>query len=225
MTTALLDAVEFKPRSTPRASVIWLHGLGADGHDFAPLISQLGIVQEYAVRVLLPHAPSRPVTINGGMVMPAWYDIPSTDFGHAQDAAGIRASQAQLAALVEREIASGIAPQHIILAGFSQGGAIVLHTGLRYPQQLGGILALSTYLPLADHLPGEATPANRSIPVLLAHGLSDPVVPITLALQTRDILVRHGCQVEWHSYPMQHSVCPEEVQDIRNWLVSRLEAV
>jgi phospholipase/carboxylesterase len=222
MTAPLLDAVEIDPPDAPRACIIWLHGLGADGHDFAPLIPQLGIVREYGVRVVLPHAPERPVTVNDGMVMPAWYDILARDFRRGEDADGIRQSQQQIVALIEREISAGIAPQRIILAGFSQGGAMALHTGLRYPQRLGGVLALSTYLPLPDRLVSEAHPANRDTPILLAHGTFDPVVPLTLAEQTRRILIDNGYPVAWHSYPMQHSVCPDEIRDIRDWLLLRL---
>jgi phospholipase/carboxylesterase len=222
MPARLLDAVEINPPDAPRACIIWLHGLGADGHDFAPLIPQLGIVQELGVRVVLPHAPQRPVTLNGGMVMPAWYDIPASDFRQAEDAAGIRQAQQQIVALIEREVAAGITTPHIVLAGFSQGGAIALHTGLRYPQALGGILALSTYLPLSGTLADEAAPANRTVPVLLAHGTADPVIPLALAKHTRELLVAQGYPVDWHTYPMQHSVCPAEVLDIRNWLLARL---
>jgi phospholipase/carboxylesterase len=222
MTAALLDAVEINPPDRPRACIIWLHGLGADGHDFAPLIPQLGIVQEHGVRVVLPHAPHRPVTLNAGLVMPAWYDIPASDFLHSEDEDGIRRSQRQIVALIEREVAAGLAPERIVLAGFSQGGAIALHTGLRYPRPLAGILALSTYLPLPVRLDDEAAPANASVPVLLAHGSHDPVVPLALAEQARALLTARGYPVEWRVYPMPHAVCPAEVQDIRKWLLARL---
>ena len=224
MSEALLDAVEINPAGTPRACIIWLHGLGADGHDFEPLIPQLGVVETQGVRVVLPHAPRRPVTINGGMVMPAWYDILAPDFTRGQDVSGIRESEQQLQALIRREIDAGIPAEKILLAGFSQGGAIVLHTGLRYPQPLAGILALSTYLPLVDSLAGEAAAANRSVPLMMAHGTEDPVVPVSQAMQSRNELQQRGYSVEWHSYPMQHAVCPDEVRDIRDWLMLRLEA-
>jgi phospholipase/carboxylesterase len=224
MDTPLLDAVEINPPGAPGACIIWLHGLGADGHDFEPLIPQLAIVREYGVRVILPHAPRRPVTINGGMVMPAWYDILAPDFRSGEDADGIRQSQQQLQALISREIDAGIAPRRIILAGFSQGGAIVLHTGLRHQQALGGILALSTYLPLHQSLAAEASAANVQIPLLMAHGTADPVVPLVLAEQSRDLLREQGHVVDWHSYPMQHALCAEEIMDIRAWLVSCLES-
>jgi len=224
MNTDYLDAVEINPAGPATACIIWLHGLGADGHDFAALIPQLDIVDTLGVRVVLPHAPQRAVTINGGMHMPAWYDIQSTDFGHEQDSAGIEASAGQLRALIQREVDSGMPAGRIILAGFSQGGAIVLHTGLRYPQPLAGILALSTYLPLADSLAGEASAANRSVPIMMAHGMQDPVVPVMLALQSRDRLAELGYTVDWHSYAMQHAVCPQEIGDIRAWLSQRLES-
>ena len=181
MQDSLLDAVEINPVLPPRASIIWLHGLGADGHDFEPLIPQLDIVDSLDVRVVLPHAPRRRVTINGGMSMSAWYDITAMDFSRGQDVAGIRASEAQLRALIARETGLGIPASHVLLAGFSQGGAIALHTGLRYPEQLAGILALSTYLPLAARLEAEMSTANRTIPIMMAHGTRDPVVPLALA--------------------------------------------
>lgn len=218
MKSALLDAVELNPPGTPRATIIWLHGLGADGNDFVPLIPQLGIVREYGVRVVLPHAPHRAVTINGGMIMPAWYDIASTDFLRHEDLAGIEQSRRQLEALIEREISNGIEPERIVLAGFSQGGAIVLHAGLRYGAALGGILALSTYLPVPERLAGEASAASQAVPIMQAHGLTDPVVPLRLAQLTRETLLAAGYQLSWHTYPMQHSVIADEVLDIRRWL-------
>lgn len=224
MSKPILETVEINPAGTPRASLIWLHGLGADGHDFEPLIPQLGIVETLGVRVVLPHAPHRPVTINGGMAMPAWYDIKAADFKRGQDSEGIYESDQQLRALIRREVDSGIPAEHIILAGFSQGGAIVLHTGLRYPQPLAGILALSTYVPLADTLATEAVAANDRVPILMAHGMQDPVVPVQLALQSRDLLEQLGYNVNWHSYPMQHALCPEEISDVRVWLLQRLGA-
>ena len=224
MSKPILETVEINPTGTPRACIIWLHGLGADGHDFEPLIPQLGIVETLGVRVVLPHAPHRPVTINGGMEMPAWYDIKAADFNRGQDSEGIYESEQQLRALIQREVGSGIPAEHIILAGFSQGGAIVLHTGLRYPQPLAGILALSTYVPLADTLATEAVAANDRVPILMAHGMQDPVVPVQLALQSRDLLEQLGYNVNWHSYPMQHAMCPEEMLDIRDWLLHRLQS-
>ena len=222
MTESLLNAVEINPVGKARACIIWLHGLGADGHDFEVLIPQLGLVDTLGVRVVLPHAPRLAVTINGGMVMPAWYDILAPDFSRGQDDAGIRRSEQQLRALIQREIDAGIPAGNILLAGFSQGGAIVLHTGLRYPQPLAGILALSTYLPLADLLATEQVAANHSIPIMLAHGTQDPVVPLSLAENSRERLLQQGYEVDWYSYPMQHALCPEELGDIRNWLLQRL---
>jgi len=223
MSKPTLEAVEINPAGTPRACVIWLHGLGADGHDFEPLIPQLGIVETLGVRVVLPHAPHRAVTINGGMEMPAWYDIRAADFQQGQDSAGIHESEQQLRELIQRQVDSGIPAEHILLAGFSQGGAIVLHTGLRYPQPLAGILAMSTYVPLADTLATAATSANCRVPILMAHGMQDPVVPVKLALQSRDLLEQLGYHVSWHSYPMPHAVCPEEISDVRDWLLQRLD--
>ncbi len=218
MNEGLLDAIEINPQDEATATIIWLHGLGADGHDFAPLVPELGIVDTLGVRVVLPHAPSIPVTINGGMVMPAWYDIRGYDFGQQQDAAGIRTSARRLEALIRRETERGIPAERIVLAGFSQGGAIVLHTGLRYAQRLAGILALSTYLPLADTLAEERSSANRDMPIMQAHGQQDTVVPEALALASRNHLQGLGYRVEWRSYPMLHAVCPAEVIDIRDWL-------
>ena len=226
MNSTLLDAIEINPPGKPEACIIWLHGLGADGHDFEPLIPQLGIVEQHAVRVVLPHAPGRAVTINSGAVMPAWYDILlAADFGQAQDSAGIRETERRLHALIEREIANGIDSWRILLAGFSQGGAIVLHTGLRYPQPLAGVLALSSYLPLSDTLQQEAAQANRAIPVMMAHGTSDPVVPLALAEQSRAELEQQGYAVDWHTYPMPHAVCPAEINDIRSWILKVLKGL
>ena len=222
MDAPLLAAVEIKPVLPPHASIIWLHGLGADGHDFEPLIPQLDIVDRLGVRVLLPHAPRRPVTINAGMLMPAWYDIAAADFSRGQDSEGICASEQQLRDLIARELALGIPAARILLAGFSQGGAIALHTGLRYPQPLAGILALSTYLPLAARLEAEMSTANQSIPIMMAHGTQDPVVPLQLAEQSRDRLRQAGYRVDWHTYAMPHAVSPEELVDVRRWLVQRL---
>jgi phospholipase/carboxylesterase len=211
-------ALEINPLTPPRACIIWLHGLGADGHDFEPLIPELGLVNERALRVVLPHAPYRPVTINGGQVMRAWYDILAPDLLQGEDSLGIRESEQQLRALIAREVGNGIPAEHIVLAGFSQGGSIALQTGLRYPQRLAGILALSTYIPLAATLAAERAAANAAVPIMMAHGLRDPVVPLALAEQSRDQLLELGYAVDWHSYPMAHAVCPAEIADIRDWL-------
>jgi phospholipase/carboxylesterase len=221
MTTRLLDAVEINPAQKTRACLIWLHGLGADGHDFEPLIPELRLVDELGVRVILPHAPPRPVTINGGMVMRAWYDVLSPDFGHAEDHSGIRQSEQLLLALIAREVANGISAQRVVLAGFSQGGAMALHTGLRYPQPFAGILALSCYLPLVESLDRESSAASRAVPIMMAHGVNDPLIPLTLAEQSRDRLQQLGYTVDWHSYPMPHAVYPQEIRDLRDWLNSR----
>ena len=222
MNMPTLDAVEINPAGSARACIIWLHGLGADGHDFEPLIPQLGLVDTLGVRVVLPHAPCRAVTINGGMEMRAWYDIKATDFSRGEDSEGIQASEQQLRALIQREMERGIPAARIVLAGFSQGGAMVLHSGLRYPQALAGILALSSYLPLADTLETQAAAANRKVAIMMAHGTQDPVVPVMLALQSRDRLQQLGYDVNWHSYPMQHALCPEEISEVRDWLWQRL---
>jgi phospholipase/carboxylesterase len=221
MTKRVLDAVEINPAQGPQACLIWLHGLGADGHDFEPLIPELHLVDEIGVRVVLPHAPLRPVTINGGMVMRAWYDIRSPDFGYAEDDAGIRQSEQQVLALIAREVASGIPAQRIVLAGFSQGGAMVLHTGLRYPQPLAGILALSCYLPLAESLRRESAAASRAVPVMMAHGEFDPLIPLSLAERSRDGLRALGYLVDWRTYAMPHAVYPQEIRDLRDWLQQR----
>jgi phospholipase/carboxylesterase len=200
----------------PQHSIIWLHGLGADGQDFVPIADELEL--PVAVRYIFPHAPMRPVTINGGFVMRAWYDIAGQSIDAQQDAAGIRASQSLVEALIAQEVAHGIAPRNIFLAGFSQGGAIALHTALRQVVPLGGVLALSTYLPLAESTPGELLEQTKATPVFMAHGRSDPIVPYTLGAASRDALLKYGYVVEWHEYAMQHSVCEIELQDIAAWL-------
>ena len=214
------DAVVIEPASPARASVIWLHGLGADGHDFVPIVPELKLPPELAVRFVFPHAPLRPVTINGGMRMPAWYDI-SPDM-RRQDESGIRESARTVEGFLQREIASGIPSDRIVLAGFSQGGAITLHTGLRYPQPLAGLLALSTYLPLPDAYATEARPERKDTPILMCHGQYDPMLPLQLGAWSRDVLKESGYAVDWREYPMQHQVCEEEIADIGAWLHERL---
>jgi len=216
--TDLLERIVIEPTRTADAAVIWLHGLGADGHDFEGIVPHLGLPAGHGVRFVFPHAPIRPVTINGGLEMRAWYDILEMNIGMRQDEAGIRSSADQLVALVDAERASGIPPHRIVLAGFSQGGAIALHTGLRHPERLAGIMALSTYLPLADSLEDEAAPANADVPIFMAHGTADPVVPIRLAEQGMKQMTRAGYVVDFRSYPMPHSVIPEEILDIAGWL-------
>jgi len=211
----LLDTIEVETGPAPRAAIIWLHGLGADGHDFEPIVPELSLPPATAVRFVFPHAPIQAVTINGGARMRAWYDI-----GHdgRQDAAGIRASQSRVEALIARERGRGVAAHRIVLAGFSQGGAIALQTGLRHPDPLAGVLALSTYLPLADTLEKEASAAARDVPIFMAHGVEDPLIPLARAARSRDRLSALGYRVEWHEYPMPHSVCAEEIRDIGVWL-------
>ncbi len=215
---------EFLERETgarPDAAVIWLHGLGADGHDFEPLVPMLQLPARLAVRFVFPHAPQRPVTINMGLRMRAWYDVISLGGGQ-EDEAGIRASQALLEALVAREKTRGIAAHRIVLAGFSQGGAIALQTGLRHAERLAGIMALSTWLPLAGTLEAERHAINRDVPIFMAHGTHDEMIPLARAAQSRARLEALGHAPEWHEYAMGHSVCPEEVAAIAVWLAKVL---
>lgn len=222
MTAPLLPCVELAPAGPPEAVVIWLHGLGADGNDFVPVVPELGLPDDPGVRFVFPHAPHRPVTINGGYVMRAWYDILAADMDRREDEAGIRESAEAIHRLIEREIAAGIAAHRIVLAGFSQGGAIALHAAVRYPQPLAGVLALSTYLPLAGRLAAEAHSANTGAAIFMGHGLQDTVVPVRLAEQSRDLLTTAGYDVAWHTYRMAHSVNPAELADIGMWLRQRL---
>jgi len=218
MNEELLAAVELQTNPTPTASVIWLHGLGADGYDFVPVVRELEALGAPAARYVFPHAPTRPVTINGGYVMRAWYDIYGNDLVRREDDAGIRASQRQVEALIEREVQRGTPHSRIVLAGFSQGGAITLQTGLRQPQPLAALLALSTYLPLAAQFEAERAAASRSVPIFMAHGRSDPVIPLARATASRDALQAAGHAVEWHQYEMPHSVCEEEIRHISGFL-------
>jgi len=221
----LLETIEIETAPNPTAAVIWMHGLGADGNDFAPIVPELRIANAPAIRFIFPHAPMMPVTINNGYVMRAWYDVSFGDLEgktRQADEKGVRASQVAIGKLIEREAARGIASDKIAIAGFSQGGAIALQTGLRYPHKLAGIMALSTYLPLAESLPAEASAPNRAIPVFYAHGSADPVIPMAMATTSRKVLGAAGYAVEWHEYPMQHSVCPEEIRDISAWLAKVL---
>ena len=218
------DAVVLAPASPATASVIWLHGLGADGNDFVPIVPELKLPPSLAVRFVFPHAPMRAVTINNGMRMRAWYDILDLTPGGPQDDAGIRDSATILAGFIQRERDSGIAADRIVVAGFSQGGAIALHGALRNPERLAGVMALSTYLPLRTTLAAEASKANRDIPILMCHGSFDPVLPLRLGSSSRDLLRAEGYTVEWKEYPMQHQVCLEEIHDISAWLQARLGA-
>lgn len=214
----LLDAVEIQPTGEAKASVIWLHGLGADGHDFPPIVPALGIPKDAGVRFVFPHAPMRPVTINGGMVMRAWYDIKSMDLERHVETEHLEESLHQLVGWITHELELGIPSEKIVLAGFSQGGAVALYTGLQFGQRLGGILALSCYHPVGGLIHTRSSEANRDVPIFMAHGTEDPVVPIYLAQGTLEKLRENGYDPEWHTYPMPHSVAPEEVQDIGKWL-------
>ena len=217
------ETVEHETGEPVVASVIWLHGLGADGHDFEPVVPEL-TRDEVGLRFVFPHAPTRPVTLNQGQVMRAWFDVHGLRRGSEQDEVGIRESSALIEILIRREVTRGIPADRIVLAGFSQGGAIALHAGLRFPERLAGILALSTYLPLHDAVASEASAANRSTPIFQAHGKLDPMVGISLGEDSRDWLLQNGYPVEWKSYAMEHAVCPEEIADIRNWLAKVLPA-
>jgi phospholipase/carboxylesterase len=213
-----LPAVEIEPSQPAKASVVWLHGLGADGHDFEPIVPELRLPEDLAIRFVFPHAPNRPITWNGGYVMPGWYDIFGIGQGFPEDAAGIHASQQAIGRLIEREHARGVPYSRIVLAGFSQGGAIVLQTGLRYPQRLAGIMALSTYLPLASTLGAERAPANQDVPIYMGHGTFDNVVPYALGQWSCETLRAQAYAVEWRSYAMAHSVCAEQIADLSAWL-------
>ena len=217
-----LPAIEIETAPNPGHAVIWLHGLGADGHDFEPIVPELVDRSWPALRFVFPHAPVRPITINGGMAMRAWYDISGMEIAQRQDERGIRDSIALLGELIERETARGVAGENIFLAGFSQGGAIVLAGGVRYPRRLGGIIALSTYLPMAEKTDAEANPVNRETPLFMAHGMLDPTIPHALGEMSRDYLAQRGYAVDWHAYRMAHQVCAEEIADLRTWLGARL---
>jgi len=217
-----LESIEVIQGKTVDASVIWLHGLGADGHDFEGLIPQLQLPPEPGIRFVFPHAPYRPITLNNGYEMRGWYDLQSLDIGQQQDEAGIRASSSELEALIQQEIERGIKPQRIILAGFSQGGAIALHTGLRYPQALGGIMALSTYIPIAETLDAEISAVAEQLPVFMAHGRQDDILAFEVGQRSRDRLSLINSNIEWHEYDMAHSLCMDELLHIRQWLLQRL---
>ncbi len=221
MTAALLDTIEIETGPAPRAAVIWMHGLGADGHDFEPIVPELGLPAAPAVRFVFPHAPMRPVSLNQGMVMRAWYDVYGLG-GRQEDDTGLRVSQLAVTALIERERARGIGADALVLAGFSQGGAMALLTGLRHPERLAGVMALSCYLPLAATLDAEGSAANRDVPIFMAHGLYDDVIPVDRARRSRDLLVEGGYRVQWHEYRMPHAVCGEEIGDVATWLTTVL---
>ena len=210
--------VEVETGPAPAASIIWLHGLGADGHDFEAVIPELQLPVEPALRFVFPHAPYRPVTINGGYVMRAWYDIAMGGNGFEQNADHIRESEKILQGLIQNEIRRGIAADHIVLAGFSQGGAIALHAGLRYPAPLAGIMALSAPVPFAEELMAEVHPANATLPVFVAHGMDDQMIPFDSARRAHELMQARGLHPEWHAYDMGHTLVPEEIRDIARWL-------
>ena len=222
--TTLIQHIELVTGADPKGTVIWMHGLGADCWDFVSVVKELGLPADLPLRFIFPQAPSRAITINNGQVMPGWYDISMAELHRKPDEAGVRQSQASIDQLIAREISRGIAAEKIILAGFSQGGAIALQVGLRHRELLGGILALSTYLTLDDSLAAEATIANANIPILMAHGTQDPLIPLSLALASRAKMEARGYKVDWHEYPMPHSVCMEEIEDIGVWIQARFKS-
>ena len=216
--TQLLEHIEVETAPNPEIAIIWLHGLGADGNDFVPMVRELDLAGLPGIRFVFPHANTMPVTINGGYVMRSWYDIVATDLVRREDEAGLRASQLQVEALIAREKARGIPASRIILAGFSQGCAMTLQTGLRHTEPLAGMMCLSGYLPLASVAGAERTEQSKSTPIFMAHGVQDPVVPFARAEDSRKVLESLGYQVEWHAYQMQHTLCLQEVQDIAKWI-------
>jgi phospholipase/carboxylesterase len=220
--TESIDCVILAPKQAATSSVIWLHGLGADGFDFVPIVPELKLPEDFGARFVFPHARLRPVTINNGYVMRAWYDIKAAALQGVEDESGIRESETVLRSFLQREHDAGIPANRIIIAGFSQGGAIALQSALRYPQRLAGVLALSTYLPLRGTLPVEASKANRDVPILMCHGTQDPMVPFALSTMSRDALLKLGYAVEWREYPMGHQVVVPEIADIAAWLRARL---
>ena len=221
----LLPAVELEAGVSPNYAVLWLHGLGADGHDFVPIVNELALPSILSIRFVFPHAPMRPVSINQGMVMRAWHDYDMIDVkvGVQENMESLRSSQQAIEALIDREKQRGIKPENVVLAGFSQGGALALHTGLRYPERLAGVLALSCYLPAPATLAAEAQKANSTTPIFMAHGRSDYVVPLVLAQASKRQLLESGYAVEWHEYSMAHTVSREEIDDIRHWLTQVLK--
>ena len=216
--TPLLESIELETAPEPTAAIIWMHGLGADGADFVPIVRELDLTGCPGIRFIFPHAPTMPVTINNGYVMRAWYDILGTDIARTEDEAGLRQAQQSVEQLIEREKSRGIPAARIVLAGFSQGCAMAIQTGLRHPETLAGLLCLSGYVPLASTVAAERSAANQNTPIFLAHGRSDQVIPIDRAEKSRDLLQAVCYAVEWHEYRMQHSVCEEEVGDISTWL-------
>jgi len=219
-----LETLDLETAPNPTASIIVLHGLGADGNDFVPICDELDLRDVGPVRFVFPHAPVRAVTINGGARMRAWYDIRAADLVQREDEGGLRESQTGISALIEREAERGVPASRTVLMGFSQGCAMTLMTGLRHPERLAGLVCLSGYLPLADTTAAERHGANADTPIFMAHGSADPVIPIARALASRDALQALGHAVEWHAYPMPHSVCGQEVADLNRWLLKVLAA-
>ncbi len=222
MTSDVLPAIEIATAPNPDATVIWLHGLGDDGNGWSQVVATLGLPRTMSVRFLFPHAPVMPVTINNGMAMRAWYDIREANFNARADVAGVRKSQAQVELMIAREVARGVSPRRIVLAGFSQGGAVALYTGVRHAGRLAGIVALSTYLIDAPNLMAEASPANRDIPIFMAHGTHDPVIALAWAEASRRALADGGWKVQWHAYPMAHAAVLEEITACGKFLVTVL---
>lgn len=216
------DAVVVAPAKSHKSTIIWLHGLGANGHDFEPIVPELKLPDSLGIKFIFPHAPMRPVTINGGMVMRAWYDVRNPDLRIQEDAESIRASSTIINHYIDNEITAGIPVNRIILAGFSQGGAIALHAGLRYPDKLAGILVLSSYLPLAGSFDTDVKHPVSGLEIMMLHGEYDPVIPVDAGLTSSQFLQHHGISVDWCSYPMDHAVCLEEIRDIGKWIESRL---
>jgi len=215
----MLETIEVETAPNPNAAVIWLHGLGADGHDFEPIVPELVARGSRAWRFVFPHAPIRPVTINGGMRMRAWYDVRGLDRNAGEDAAGFQDSDLKIRGLIDREVGRGIPTHRIVLAGFSQGGAVSLYTATRLAAKLAGVMALSCYFPRESTFAAERQPANDATPIFMAHGQGDATVPMMLGMRSRDYLKRAGYTVEWHDYPMAHAVCPQEIGDIREFLL------
>ena len=222
MSESMLPTVEIETSQAPDASIIWLHGLGADGHDFEPVVPELGLPGRLAVRFVFPHAPSMPVSLNGGYIMPAWYDVRHTDLGIEHDGPGIARSARQIRLLIEQEQMRGVAANRIIVAGFSQGAAMAIHVGLTHPERLAGIIALSGYLLQQERLESARSQANQGTPIFMAHGVNDEVVPFPLGEKAQRTLTSWGYDVQWHSYPMGHHVCTEEIRAIGRWIAERL---
>jgi len=219
----MLEMLEIEPKRAASCAVIWLHGLGADGNDFAPLIRQWGLADELDARFVLPHAPQRPVTLNNGMVMRAWYDLYDLGFSRSEDRQGIEQAQQQVLSLIQRETERGLSSGRILLAGFSQGGALALHTALRFAGPLAGVLALSAYLPLADLLAEESRADPSLMTIRMDHGEQDPVVPFSAAERSRARLEEQGYRVDFHTYQMEHSLCPPQLESLRSWIAAQLD--